>query len=109
MLASIIPVFELFMQAWTSMKADPVLRTQNISHFIDAGLQVAQKYYQKLRKNHTYIIAMCTSFVVLFLVIISFTSHQSSTRASALNGSERIGLQLSRNLQRMSFFKRSVS
>jgi hypothetical protein len=78
MLASIIPVFELFMQAWKSMKADPVLRTQNISHFIDAGLQIAQKYYQKLRKNHTYIIAMCACYVGLFSSSFHSlpTSHQ---------------------------------
>jgi hypothetical protein len=70
MLALIIPVFDLFLQAWKSMKTDPVLCTQNISCFIDAGLQIAQKYYQKLRKNHTRIIAMCTGYVVLFLLIL---------------------------------------
>ena len=62
MLAATIPAFELFVNSWEAMKVDPVLSAMNISHLIDAGLAIAQKYYNKFDDTDAYIIAMCTLF-----------------------------------------------
>lgn len=75
MLAATIPAFELFVNSWEAMKADPVLSALNITHLIDAGLAIAEKYYNKFNDTDAYIIAMC-------LLLLASYSHQLITLPS---------------------------
>ena len=65
LLAATIPAVELFVNAWEALRTDPDLAEQNITQFIDPGLAVAEKYYNKLSDTDAYIIAMCTRFTFI--------------------------------------------
>lgn len=56
---TLIPAFELFMATWKAMLADADLQAENISKFIDPGLEVTNKYHDKMGDTDAYIIAMC--------------------------------------------------
>jgi hypothetical protein len=58
-LAGTIPAFELFVSSWESMVADPDLQAENVAQFIQPGLAIATKYYDKFGDTDAYIIAMC--------------------------------------------------
>jgi hypothetical protein len=56
-LAGAIPSFELFMSAWQAMLGDIDLQEENVGKFIEPGLAIATKYYNKMGDTDTYIIA----------------------------------------------------
>jgi hypothetical protein len=58
-LAGSIPAFELFISSWKSMLADTDLQNENISKFIQPGLDIATNYYNKMGDMDAYIISMC--------------------------------------------------
>ena len=60
MLAATIPAFELFVNSWEAMRADDELAQQGVTHHIDRGLEIAEKYYNKLNDTDAYLISMCT-------------------------------------------------
>ena len=62
LLAAAIPSFELFMASWNTMLANEDLKAENIEKFIQPGLVIATKYYNKMGDTDAYIIAMheCT-------------------------------------------------
>ncbi|KAF8193834.1 hypothetical protein K438DRAFT_1969136 [Mycena galopus ATCC 62051] len=57
-LAGAIPSFELFMASWKAMLRDPDLQHKDIGKFINPGLAIANKYYDKMGETDAYIIAM---------------------------------------------------
>jgi hypothetical protein len=67
-LAGSIPAFELFIASWKSMLADRNLQAENIDKFIQPGLTIADKYYDKMGDTDAYIIAMCESTSSFYLV-----------------------------------------
>ncbi|KAJ7208540.1 hypothetical protein GGX14DRAFT_395690 [Mycena pura] len=67
MLAITIPAFELFVNTWRTMCDDEELVAQNVTQFIEPGLAVADKYYNKLSDTDAYLIAMCTVFLSLLI------------------------------------------
>ncbi|KAJ7195321.1 hypothetical protein GGX14DRAFT_366857 [Mycena pura] len=63
MLAAAIPAFELFVNSWEAMKADNELELQNVTQFIEPGLAIAEKYYNKFEDTDAYLISMCMLFI----------------------------------------------
>ncbi|KAF8146273.1 hypothetical protein K438DRAFT_1990912 [Mycena galopus ATCC 62051] len=57
-LAATIPAFELFSSAGEAMKADGDLAEENVASIIAPGLDLAMKYYKKLKASNAYIVAM---------------------------------------------------
>ena len=53
-LAGTIPCFEMLMLEWESMKEGLL----HLSSFIQAGLEIAYKYYNKMDETNVYIVAM---------------------------------------------------
>lgn len=64
-LSGAIPAFELFMAAWKAMVADPDLEPENVEKFIQPGLDLANKYYNRFGDTDAYIIAMCKHWLLL--------------------------------------------
>jgi hypothetical protein len=66
-LAGAIPVFELFIVSWKAMLKDADLQSENIGKFLQPGLTIAEKYYNKMADTDAYIISMCErSFFVIW-------------------------------------------
>ncbi|KAF7372646.1 hypothetical protein MVEN_00127700 [Mycena venus] len=57
-LSGAIPAFELFMASWRAMVADPDLEAKEVKKFIQPGLDIANKYYNRFGDTNAYIIAM---------------------------------------------------
>lgn len=57
-LAGAIPAIERFMTRWEKLAE----MQPHLSPAINAGLSIANKYYNKMDDTHAYIVAMCESF-----------------------------------------------
>ena len=53
-LSGAIPSFEIFMTKWEILKKDP--RTKSL---VEAGLEWAYKYYDRMDNTKAYVVAMC--------------------------------------------------
>jgi hypothetical protein len=53
-LSGAIPVFETFMTKWEKLAKNP--RSKPI---VDAGLEWAYKYYERMDRTKAYVVAMC--------------------------------------------------
>ncbi|KAJ7665623.1 hypothetical protein B0H14DRAFT_2658494, partial [Mycena olivaceomarginata] len=57
-LAGALPAFELFVDSWKTMVKDTDLIKENVVQFIEPGLTIAKKYYNRFGDTDAYIIAM---------------------------------------------------
>lgn len=57
LLAGVIPVFEMFITGWETLKK----KRPHLAPFIQPGLESAGKYYSRTDRSKAYIIGMCTS------------------------------------------------
>jgi hypothetical protein len=53
-LSDAIPVFEMFMSKWETLKDNPKTKT-----LAKAGLETAYKYYNRMDNTKAYVVAMC--------------------------------------------------
>ena len=75
-LSGAIPAFELFMTSWEQLSANHV----RLKQWIEIGLGYATSYYERMDRTCSYIIAMGTSFELLFVyygLTVTLTSSQS--------------------------------
>jgi hypothetical protein len=54
-LSGAIPAFEMFMTRWERLKKEK----PHLAPFINKGLDLAYKYYDRMDRTQGYIIAMC--------------------------------------------------
>jgi hypothetical protein len=61
MLSGVLPSFEMLMSRWEKLAKDvPALKK-----YIDPGLKKAYEYYNRMDETKAYVIAMCTSWLLL--------------------------------------------
>jgi len=56
LLAGVIPIFEVFITGWETLK----IKRPHLARFINPGLESASKYYSRTDLTKAYIIGMCT-------------------------------------------------
>ena len=69
-LSGAIPSFEMFMTSWEALKDSH----SNLRPVIEAGLEVAYKYYDRMDLTKAYVVAMCKQSLFLTwqkLILIS--------------------------------------
>ncbi|KAJ6564391.1 hypothetical protein B0H19DRAFT_1258844 [Mycena capillaripes] len=84
LLAAAIPSFELFMASWNAMLAAEDLKAENIEKFIQPGLAIATKYYNKMGDTDAYIIAMFINPSIRFEWIRKNWSRQEQDEARGI-------------------------
>jgi hypothetical protein len=62
LLAGVIPIFEIFLTAWETLKE----KRPKLAQFITPGLDSAYKYYSRTDLSRAYVIGMCASINFFF-------------------------------------------
>ena len=77
-LAGTIPSFERFMTSWEKLAE----RNQHLAPAINVGLKFAYKYYKKMDDTSAYMVAMCESNYLKY--ILSLRAHWQSTKSGVI-------------------------
>lgn len=85
MLSGVLPSFEMLMTRWEKLAED----VPTLKKFIDPGLQKAYEYYNRMDETKAYVIAMCTSSLLL-LVSLTENSSFNLINCSVVNPNVRL-------------------